>query len=319
MPEWSKQRLGMQAKELGFVRDTYEKVCRLTEILKFIDQDSVLRNSLALKGGTAINLLIFNLPRLSVDIDLDFIENVSREEMLLSRSIISERIEKYMKANRYTLSQKSKKFHALDSLVFDYTNSAGMKDNIKVEINYMLRSHLLGTTNTLFNSTWEPEEISVRCVAPIEIFGSKIVALINRTAARDLYDLYRLVNDDLFTEPEKGLLRKCVVFYSAISSESPLTIFQLDNIDSFTQRQIKTDLYPVLRNNDKFDLKSAKRDVKTWLEDLLQLDTHEQEFLKAFRSGSYLPELLFGSSEISERIQNHPMALWRCSQAPITP
>jgi predicted nucleotidyltransferase component of viral defense system len=40
---------------------------------------------LALKGGTAINLTIFNLPRLSVDIDLDYTQNVDREEMLKSR------------------------------------------------------------------------------------------------------------------------------------------------------------------------------------------------------------------------------------------
>ena len=40
MPEWSKLLLGKQAKELGFVRDTYEKVCRLTEILKFFENDA---------------------------------------------------------------------------------------------------------------------------------------------------------------------------------------------------------------------------------------------------------------------------------------
>jgi len=34
--------LGKQAKELDFVRDTYEKVCRLTEILKFFKHDAVL-------------------------------------------------------------------------------------------------------------------------------------------------------------------------------------------------------------------------------------------------------------------------------------
>ena len=33
MTKWNKLLLGKQAKELGFVRDTYEKVCRLTEIL----------------------------------------------------------------------------------------------------------------------------------------------------------------------------------------------------------------------------------------------------------------------------------------------
>ena len=43
--------LGKQAKEIGFLRDTYEKVCRLTEILKFFKHDAVLGSSLALKGG----------------------------------------------------------------------------------------------------------------------------------------------------------------------------------------------------------------------------------------------------------------------------
>jgi predicted nucleotidyltransferase component of viral defense system len=90
MPEWSKLLLGKQAKELGFVRDTYEKVCRLTEILKFFENDVMLGNSLALKGGTAINLTIFNLPRLSVDHDLDFLKNVSRDEMMETRSIIND-------------------------------------------------------------------------------------------------------------------------------------------------------------------------------------------------------------------------------------
>ena len=70
MTEWNKLLLGKQAKELGFVRDTYEKVCRLTEILKFFENDDLLGKFLALKGGTAINLTIFNLPRLSVDIEM---------------------------------------------------------------------------------------------------------------------------------------------------------------------------------------------------------------------------------------------------------
>jgi hypothetical protein len=42
MVEWDKSLLGKQAKELGFVRDTYEKVCRLTEILKFVNHPMAL-------------------------------------------------------------------------------------------------------------------------------------------------------------------------------------------------------------------------------------------------------------------------------------
>lgn len=233
---------------------------------------------------------------------------------MATRSIINDRIEKFMKANGYLLSPKSKQYHALDSFVYEYSNSGGMKDNIKVEINYMLRCHVLETEQRHFESSWEPIGVSVLSVAPIEIFASKIVALINRTAPRDLYDIYNLVKFGLIDESEEPLLRKCVVFYSAIGAESPPFEFQFNTIDQVTQNRIKTDLYPVLRNKDKFDLKTAQMQVKAWLESLLKLEDNEQEFLDAFRNKTYQPELLFESSEIVERIRNHPMALWKCSQ-----
>ncbi len=69
MTRFDRITLGRQAKELGFVRDTFEKVCRLADVLAFMEGNPLLADSLALKGGTAINLTIFNLPRLSVDID----------------------------------------------------------------------------------------------------------------------------------------------------------------------------------------------------------------------------------------------------------
>ena len=120
--------LGRMAKELGFVRDTLEMVCRLAD---------------ALKGGTAINLTMFDLPRLSVDIDLDYCRMTDRGEMLADREVITDKISKYMAANGYVLSLKSKNYHALDSFVFEYVNCGGVKDNLKIEINYMLRCHVL--------------------------------------------------------------------------------------------------------------------------------------------------------------------------------
>ena len=208
--------MGKQAKELGFVRDTYEKICRLTEILKFLENDNLLGNSLALKGGTAINLTIFDLPRLSVDIDLDFSENVSRDDMMASRIRINDRIHKFMSATGYSLSSKSKDHYALESLVFNYINTGGMKDNIKVEINYMLRNHVLEINQRHFRSTWEPEGVSVLSVAPIEIFASKIVALLNRTAPRDLFDIHNLVKSNMFNESEKYYCEN--VSYSTVLS-----------------------------------------------------------------------------------------------------
>lgn len=68
MPQYNRAELGRMGTESGFVRDTFEKVLRLKEILKFLNEDKFLREHLVLKGGTAINLTVFNLPRLSVDI-----------------------------------------------------------------------------------------------------------------------------------------------------------------------------------------------------------------------------------------------------------
>lgn len=63
MLKYSKAELNRQAKELGFVRDTFEKICRLTDVLTFMDSDPLQAESLALKGGTAINLTIFKACR----------------------------------------------------------------------------------------------------------------------------------------------------------------------------------------------------------------------------------------------------------------
>lgn len=72
MIEYNRVELGKEAQKYGFVRDTFEKVLRLKEILKFFNSQEYLSEHLVLKGGTAINTVIFNLPRLSVDIDMDF-------------------------------------------------------------------------------------------------------------------------------------------------------------------------------------------------------------------------------------------------------
>lgn len=82
MFEYSKYEMTELANNLHFVRDTLEKVIRLKNVLVYLNTNPIMKNNLALKGGTAINLTIFSLPRLSVDIDLDFTNNCSRAQMM---------------------------------------------------------------------------------------------------------------------------------------------------------------------------------------------------------------------------------------------
>lgn len=312
MTQFDRISLGRQAKELGFVRDTFEKVCRLADVLSFMESDSLLADSLALKGGTAINLTIFDLPRLSVDIDLDFSNDVSREPMLTERERINEHIQKYMAASGYTLSLKSKQYHALDSFVYEYVNAGGMKDNLKIEINYMLRCHVLPVSHRLVHLPWNNRELTVLSVDPLEIFSAKTVALLNRTAPRDLYDMFNMQKYGLFDETQERLFRKCIMFYVAIGSETVPEHFDLNSIGNISAQKIKTDLTPVLRHGERFDLAFVQKQVKNYLADILKPEDTELSFWQAFAIGKYQPNLLFDDADILSRIEHHPMALWKC-------
>ena len=112
MIEYNKNELAKVSGKYGFVRDTFEKVLRLTEVLRFIFSDEILSQHLILKGGTAINLALFDLPRLSVDIDLDYVPNSDRDEMLKNRTIITDKITAYMQNEGYALSPNSRFFYS---------------------------------------------------------------------------------------------------------------------------------------------------------------------------------------------------------------
>lgn len=313
MMQFDRMTLGQQAHELGFVRDTFEKVCRLADVLAFIQKDALLSDKLALKGGTAINLTIFDLPRLSVDIDMDFSEDLPREEMLSVRAQIRERIGKYMAGAGYRLSLKSKTYHALDSFVYEYQNAGGMKDNIKIEINYMPRCHVLPPVRRTVNLPWLQQELTVLSVDPLEIYGSKIVALLNRAAPRDLYDIHTMLQYGLFDETQEPMLKKCVMFYSAIGSETVPEQFNFDNVATISQQRIKTDLIPALRRGAWFDANAARQRVLAYLQEVLTPDPQELSFWSEFRTKTYQPELLFEDQAVLSRIAAHPMALWKCS------
>lgn len=193
MPQYNKADIGRAATHYGFVRDTFEKVLRLKEILEFFNTQEYLANHLILKGGTAINLTVFNLPRLSVDIDMDYTPNDSRDDMLVAREQITNLIKEYMEREGYFLSPASRFSHSLDAFHYNYINAGGNKDMIKIELNYSLRAHIFEPTyRSILNDAFK-SDIKIRTLAPLEIFAAKGNALISRAAARDLYDWGNLI------------------------------------------------------------------------------------------------------------------------------
>lgn len=313
MFKYTIHELNSLAVNTSFLRDNLEKVLRLCDVLLYINTNPLLSVNLALKGGTAINLIVFNLPRLSVDIDLDFTKKCTRDEMFALRKLINADIMKYMISQGYLLNPSSKTPHSLDSWVFFYQNTVGNSDNIKIEVNYSMRNHIFEPSIVEINILSLSKFMHVRTLNKFELFGSKIKALIERTAARDLYDVYNMLKQGVVSDSEQVMLRKVVVFYLAIGgNKPPQSVYSLHSIDNLNHNQIKRRLIPVLKKTDKFDFETAKSEVKKYLHDLLIFTEDELRFIEKFNQQEYHPEFLFDNPEIIERIKDHPMALWKC-------
>ncbi|MCL2222093.1 MAG: nucleotidyl transferase AbiEii/AbiGii toxin family protein [Oscillospiraceae bacterium] len=311
MPQYDKLSLGRRAKELGFARDSFEKMSRLTEILQYLNENNELKHLLALKGGTAINLTMFNLPRLSVDIDFDFAVNLPRAEVMERRVEINDVLGRYMNSEGYSKKNSLKNRHALDSFVYSYTNAVSNLDNIKIDINYSLRSHIFPIVESKTQTGGVFTDFTAYTLSPIEIFASKAVALSDRAAARDLYDLYQAIRSNILDKASMTPFRKCATFYLAVTGKIKSTDFDFSKLDEITENVIHTDLRQMIRSTERFSLNEAKSTVSSFLLEHLILNDKEVDFLKQFASGIYKPDLLFDDVEIISRIKTHPMALWR--------
>lgn len=311
MPIYNKTEIGRVAQQYGFVRDTFEKVLRLKDILKYFNEEECLREHLILKGGTAINLTVFDLPRLSVDIDMDYTPNDTKEDMLATREKITELIKTYMNAEGYQLSDGSRFMHSLDAFYYQYINSGGNRDMIKIELNYSLRAHILEPVYRRILPKAFDDGMMIRMVSPMEIFAAKGNALINRAAARDLYDWGNMIQEKLFEE-DRDMFRKCFAFYATISAETVNRNFDTSAIDTLNYDKIRRDLFPVLNKRDNFALEERKQQAKNYITELMQLTEQEGEYIDRFIRKEYVPKLLYDDEAVVERIRRHPMAIWKC-------
>ena len=214
------------ARKYGFQRDTLEKVIRLYQILKDMSGIPLFRDCFALKGGTAINLVCFNLPRLSVDIDLDFTRFGRMPELLPLRKEIKSALFDLLQSRGYTVGKLGKELHTLDQWTFNYRSIAGNNDHIKMELNYGIRNHFLPVVSKEINLDIVPDAgIRFPTLHPCELFTTKINALIERRAVRDLFDVYSLSQSNMLsTLREREMLKKGIVFYQTIGVEGKHSI-----------------------------------------------------------------------------------------------
>jgi len=82
-----------QAMTGTYLPEIVEKVRQLLRLLDDLRSHPFLKDRLALKGGTALNLFLWDVPRLSVDLDFDYVGTPDRDAMLADRPQVERAIE----------------------------------------------------------------------------------------------------------------------------------------------------------------------------------------------------------------------------------
>ena len=292
--------------QTNFHVDTVEKVYRLTELLKEINEVDSISNKIVLKGGTAINFIYFDIPRLSVDIDLDYIGSVKQKEMVNDRKNFEKILPLVFKKLEYTMESRGP--YALLQYILNYENSAGNNDRVKVEINFFNRAPVFDPVEKTFINLFEFKEFNVPTLVIEDLFGRKMRALMTRATARDIYDVYQLLDSKI--KLDKNLLRKCFIFYLCCHGD-PRNI-QLDILNDITQLDVKTSLLPLLRKNDKSNVEDRKKLVCPLVEEFISFNKSEKEFIsELFDHKTYNPDALFQEIDYNEQVKEHPGIKWR--------
>lgn len=218
--EHDKKQIQRIASERSYTATNVEKVIRLCQILDDLNRLEEFAGKLLLKGGTAINLIAFDrLPRLSVDLDLDFACNLSKEETDIQREKINKALSAYSEDMGYRISDRNS--FVLDSRSLVYTTTTGSVDKIKLDINYHSRCHVYPAAYSDVSVPFDIEDklVQVAHLNIIELFAGKIKALFERCKPRDIFDVFSLAQSGLLSgKEEKDALRKCVVFYSVLGN-----------------------------------------------------------------------------------------------------
>ena len=309
--ELTRKRVAAIAEEYSFTATNVEKVIRLCGILDDLNAIESFKGKLALKGGTAINLILIpGLLRLSVDLDLDLAIDCPKEEMLRYRKQLDESLSAYCIEQGYALGKRES--YSLCSYELLYNTVTGSRDKIKLDINYLACCHVFDPKVSSISHPFDKDtNFKAFHLQAVEIFGSKMGAFFERTKPRDLYDLYSLSESGLMaTEEERNLLKKCTVFYSTIGNDSSENWLGRD-IDQLTQMsfsKIRSQLLPMLRiKAGAYPKTKIENAVAEFVKSVMQLDEADKEFVKRFQSGDYRPELLFGTQ--MRHLEHHPVAL----------
>ena len=323
----SRESLQREAAATGFRPEVLEKVFLLLDLLEAINAHPALSGKLALKGGTALNLFLFDAPRLSVDIDLNYISTKNpvatedyageREAMRADRPHVERTIELIARRLGLTPQTPKKEQHAGRSWVLRYASALGGTDNLKIDLVYTLRLPLWPPARCDSRQVGSRQVRDILVLDDHELAGGKLAALLARRTSRDLFDAHELLLRHPL-DPEK--LRLAFVVYGAMNPEDWRRV-RAEDIGPAT-RDLDTYLRPLLRGDAAGPLADPKADsgweerlvdeVREALSVVLPLRANELAFLDRLLDGGEIEaELLTGDGALAQIIRWHPALLWK--------
>lgn len=310
--KFSREFLLAESESTGFRQEILEKVFHLIGLLNGFNSHPFLKNRLALKGGTALNLFLFDLPRLSVDIDLNYVGSPDRETMLSERPKIEDAVKAVSSRESLSLRRTTSE-HAAITFFLRYESVLGQGGDLKVDLNFMFRVPLWPVVKMDSRRIGPYEAGGVPVMDIHELAGGKLAALLARRASRDLFDVHALLKKE---ELDHRRLRLAFVVYGAINRKDWRSA-QVSDVD-FTESDLKKQLLPLLRK-DAQELESITRwaerlveETRSALESLLPFTASEKEFLdRLLDYGEIEPVLLTRDEGLAARIRHHPGLEWK--------
>ena len=268
----------------------------LLRILPLIYKEEVL----ALKGGTAINFFVRDLPRLSVDIDLTYLpvneRSFALDEIRRILLKISEGIQKRIQGTEVT----PKKILGTDVIKGLIVDRAGV--TVKIEPNLVLRGNVYPPEiKILSKKAQDLFELSLQCriLSSYDLYAGKICAALDRQHPRDLFDVHLLLeNEGIKTE-----LRKAFIVY-LISHPRPMVEIlnpQKIDISGIFEKEFKG---MIAQSITLEELETTRDKLVATLRE--ELTPNERQFIVSMKQGQPLWDLL----EI-EGIEDLPAVKWK--------
>lgn len=166
----------------------------------------------AMKGGTAINMFCRDMPRLSVDIDLVFIDPAApeRAEALAAIQESLQRVAEQLKHKLHVTVQRTTSGSDQETKLFVSQGDT----RVKIEVNHVFRGSVYPIVDGNLTAAAEElfeRELNVPMLDIDELYASKLVAALDRQHPRDLFDVL-LLNEKGGITPR---MRRAFVIYLA--------------------------------------------------------------------------------------------------------